>query len=418
METKYRWRRLPTDHRGPPAPVRRDLSMNRSVMQDAYTPRPEHHFTFGLWTVGNPGRDPFGEPVRAPIPPTRIVHKLAELGAYGVNLHDNDLVPPDSAASERDRIVREFKAALQATGLRVPMATTNLFSDPAFRDGAFTSNDARVRAYALQKTMAAIDLAVELGATTYVCWGGREGVETNAAKDPRAALAWYREAVNYLCEYVRSQRYDLRFALEAKPNEPRGDIFLPTTGHMLAFIYTLDHPDMVGVNPEVAHERMAGLDFSHGVAQALEAGKLFHIDLNGQLPGRFDQDLRFGSDDPKAAFFLVKLLEDSRWPGMRHFDSHAYRTEDEAGVWDFAAGSMRTYLILKEKAARFNADPEIQQLLGALRAQGGESKRVSFTAERARALKGETFDLATMRRRGYGYERLDQLTMELLLGVR
>jgi len=395
--------------------------MSPKATQDAYTPRPEHRFTFGLWTVGNPGRDPFGDPVRPPLAPVHIVRQLAQLGAYGVNLHDNDLVPRDASPAERDRLVREFKQALADTGMRVPMATTNLFSDPAFRDGAFTSNDPRVRAYALQKTMAAIDLAVELGATTYVCWGGREGVETNAAKDPRAALGWYRDAVNFLCEYVRSQRYDLRFALEAKPNEPRGDIFLPTTGHMLAFIYTLDHPDMVGVNPEVAHERMAGLDFSHGVAQALDAGKLFHIDLNGQQPGRFDQDLRFGSDDPKAAFFLVKLLEDARWPGMRHFDSHAYRTEDEDGVWAFAAGSMRTYLILKEKVERFNHDAEIQQLLAELRDRGGEGRaaaRVQFTSDRARALKAETFDLTALRTRGYAYERLDQLTMELLLGAR
>ena len=381
-----------------------------------YTPRPEHHFTFGLWTVGNPGRDPFGEPVRAPLAPAHIVRKLAALGAYGVNLHDEDLVPRDAPAAERDRIVREFRQVLADTGMKVPMATTNLFSDPAFKDGAFTSTDREVRAYALQKTMKAIDLGVELGAGTYVCWGGREGVETNAAKDPRTALGWYRDAINYLCEYVLSQRYDLRFALEAKPNEPRGDMFLATTGHMLAFIYTLDHPEMVGVNPEVAHERMAGLDFSHAVAQALAAGKLFHIDLNGQQPGRFDQDLRFGSDDPKGAFFLVKLLEDAGWPGMRHFDSHAYRTEDEAGVWDFAAGSMRTYLILKEKVARFNADAEIQQLLKELGA--GDTTRVAFSQSDARALRERSFDLAALRRRGYAYERLDQITMELLLGVR
>jgi len=393
--------------------------MSPTAVQDAYTPRPEHRFTFGLWTVGNPGRDPFGDPVRAPLSPAHIVRRLAQLGAYGVNLHDNDLVPRDAKAAERDRIVREFQQVRADTQMRVPMATTNLFSDPAFRDGAFTSNDARVRAYALQKTMAAIDLGVELGATTYVCWGGREGVETNAAKDPRTALGWYRDAINFLCEYVRSQRYDLRFALEAKPNEPRGDMFLPTTGHMLAFIATLDHPEMVGVNPELAHERMAGLDFSHAVAQALVAGKLFHIDLNGQQPGRFDQDLRFGSDDPKAAFFLVKLLEDARWPGMRHFDSRAYRTEDEDGVWAFAAGSMRTYLILKEKVERFNHDAEIQQLLAELGGRGGPaSERVTFSAEGARALKARTFDLAAIRGQGYAYERLDQLTMELLLGAR
>jgi len=383
-----------------------------------YTPQPEHHFTFGLWTVGNPGRDPFGEPVRPPLAPAHIVRKLAALGAYGVNLHDEDLVPRDAAPGERDRIVREFRQVLTETGMKVPMATTNLFTDPAFRDGAFTSNDAGVRTYALKKTMSAIDLAVELGATTYVCWGGREGVETNAAKDPRAALRWYRDAINYLCEYVRSQGYDLRFALEAKPNEPRGDIFLPTTGHMLAFIYTLEHPEMVGVNPELAHERMAGLDFCHAVAQALDAGKLFHIDLNGQQVGRFDQDLRFGSDDPKGAFFLVKLLEDARWPGMRHFDSHAYRTEDEDGVWDFAAGSMRTYLILKEKVARFNADPEIQHLLKELGSRGGDGERVAFSKEGAQALRTRNLDLASLRGQGYAYERLDQLTMELLLGVR
>jgi xylose isomerase len=387
--------------------------------QDDYTPRPEHHFTFGLWTVGNVGRDPFGDPVRPVISPNRIVTKLGELGAYGVNLHDNDLVPRDASTADRDRIVREFKAALAESGVRVPMATTNLFGDPVFRDGAFTSNDRQVRSFALQKTMRSIDLGAELGATTYVFWGGREGVETNAAKDPQEAIKWFRDAINYLCEYVRAQRYELRFALEPKPNEPRGDIFLPTIGHMLAFIYTLDHPDMVGLNPEVAHDTMPGLDFSHGVAQALEAGKLFHIDLNGQKPGRFDQDLRFGSEDPKAAFFLVKLLEDSKWAGMRHFDSHAYRTEDEAGVWDFARGSMRTYLILREKVARFNTDAEIQTLLAELRERGAVTgERVRFTPDSARALKDQAFDLDALRARGYAYERLDQLTMELLLGVR
>ncbi|HEY9516731.1 MAG TPA: xylose isomerase [Gemmatimonadaceae bacterium] len=402
--------------------------MNRGNVQDSYTPRSEHHFTFGLWTVGNQGRDPFGEPVRAPMAAAHIVRKLSELGAYGVNLHDDDLIPRDATAARRDAIVREFRQVLADTGMRVPMATTNLFSDPVFRDGAFTSADARVRTYALQKTMRSIDLGVELGAETYVFWGGREGVETNAAKDPREALAWFRDAINFLCEYARSQRYALRFALEAKPNEPRGDIFLPTTGHMLAFIYTLDHPEMVGVNPEVAHEQMAGLDFSHGVAQALDAGKLFHIDLNGQKPGRFDQDLRFGSDDPKAAFFLVKLLEDAEWPGMRHFDSHAYRTEDEDGVWDFASGSMRSYLILKEKVQRFNADAEIQGILAEVRARGGVAdggaegtgaeKGLVFSTDGARELRELTLDIDALRRRGYAYERLDQLTMELLLGVR
>lgn len=383
-----------------------------------YTPRPEHHFTFGLWTVGNVGRDPFGDPVRPALTPVHIVQQLAKLGAYGVNFHDNDLVPRDASTAERDKIVSEFKKALADTGMKVPMATTNLFGDSVFRDGAFTSNDARVRAYALQKTMHAIDLGVELGATTYVFWGGREGTETAAAKRPQDAMKWFRDALNFLCEYVKSQKYELTFALEPKPNEPRGDIFLPTIGHALAFIYTLDNPDMVGLNPEIAHDTMAGLEFSHGVGQAMEAGKLFHIDLNAQKPGRFDQDLRFGSEDVKGAFFLVKLLEDAKWPGMRHFDSHAYRTEDEAGVWDFAAGSMRTYLILKEKVAHFNADAEIQGLIGELEARGKADAPKSFSAGYANTLKAQTFDLDAARAKGYQYEKLDQLTMEILLGVR
>ena len=393
--------------------------MTGRAKQDAYTPRPEHHFTFGLWTVGNVGRDPFGEPVRAPLTPVCIVERLAEVGAYGVNLHDEDLVPRDASTAERDRIVREFKHALAQSGMKVPMATTNLFGDPAFRDGAFTSSDARVRQYALQKAMRSMDLGKELGAGIYVFWGGREGTETNAAKDPRDALRWYRDALNFLCEYSVAQGYEYRFALEPKPNEPRGDIYLATIGHALAFIQTLDHPEMVGLNPEVAHDTMAGLDFTHGVAQALDAGKLFHIDLNDQKPGRYDQDFRFGAVDPKQAFFLVKLLEDAKWDGMRHFDAHAYRTEDHAGVWDFAAGCMRTYLILKAKAEQWNADAEIQQLLNELRSRGdGAGEPVLFTPERAAALKSQPLDVAAMRQTGFGYERLDQLTMEILLGVR
>ena len=384
----------------------------------SYTPRPEHHFTFGLWTVGNPGRDPFGEAVRSVLSPPYIVEKLAELGAYGVNFHDNDLVPRDASASERDTIVRDFKKALADTGMKVPMATTNLFGDPVFRDGAFTSSDARVRRHAIQKTMRSMELGKEFGAETYVFWGGREGTETNAAKDPIEAMKWFRDAINFLCEHSMAQKYDYRFALEPKPNEPRGDIFLPTIGHALAFIYTLDHPDMVGLNPEIAHDTMAGLDFSHGVAQAIEAGKLFHIDLNAQKPGRYDQDHRFGSEDIKQAFFLVKLLEDTKYPGMRHFDSHAYRTEDEKGVWDFAAGSMRTYLILKEKVAAFNADKEIQQLLGELATRGAApGGRITY-AQHSKAIGKEKFDLPAMRAQGYAYERLDQLTIEVLLGVR
>ncbi len=384
-----------------------------------YTPKPEHKFTFGLWTVGNAGRDPFGAAVRETRTPVELVHLLAEVGAYGVNFHDNDLVPIDATPAEHDRIVRDFKAALQETGLVVPMATTNLFFDPIFKDGAFTSNDPRVRAYALQKTLNAIDLGVELGAKVYVFWGGREGTETDASKNPIEAIKRNREALNFLCNYAIDQKYNLRFALEAKPNEPRGDIYNPTTGHMLAFIATLDHPEMVGVNPEVAHEHMSGLNFMHGVAQAWEAGKLFHIDLNDQYPGRYDQDLRFGSRDIKAAFFLVKFLEDVGYQGSRHFDAHAYRTEDYEGVKDCARGCMRTYLVLKEKAAQWHANQEIQALLGEISASDGSMAQHfgAYTVNKARALKTQVFDRAAIARRGLRYERLDQLTIDLLLGV-
>ncbi len=389
-------------------------------MTDKYTPKPEHKFTFGLWTVGSVGRDPFGEPVRAPLSPVELVHLLAEVGAYGVNFHDNDLAPIDATSAQRDKIVADFRKALTETGIVVPMATTNLFGDAAFKDGAFTSNDPKVRAYALHKTMHAIDLGVELGATVYVFWGGREGVETDAAKDPVEAIKRTREAMNFLCEYVLDQGYDLKFALEAKPNEPRGDIYNATTGHMLAFIATLDHPEMVGVNPEVAHEHMAGLNFVHNVAQAWEAGKLFHIDLNDQAFGRYDQDLRFGSHNIKSAFFLVKFLEDVGYDGSRHFDAHAYRTEDYEGVKDFARGCMRTYLILKEKAEQWNADPDIQALLAEINADDGSTDafKGTYSAEKAAALKAASFDRAVLGARGMGYERLDQLTVELLLGVR
>jgi xylose isomerase len=380
------------------------------------TPSPADKFTFGLWTVGNRGRDPFGEFVRSPLDPVRAVHKLAEIGAWGVNFHDNDLVPIDATAAERDRIVSAFRAALGATGLTVPMATTNLFTDPVFKDGAFTSHDPDVRAYALQKTMRAMDLGVELGARTYVFWGGREGAEVDAAKDPVEAIKRFREAINFLCAYARDQRYPLRFALEAKPNEPRGDIYFATTASYLAFIPTLDQPDMVGVNPEVAHEQMAGLNSFHVVAQAIEAGKLFHIDLNDQKPGRFDQDLRFASESIKPLFFLVKLLEQSGYDGPRHFDAHAYRTEDEEGVWDFARGCMRTYLILKEKARQFCQHKEIQALLAEIN-QNGDAVGGAYTPERASALKAREFDRRALAEKRLPYERLDQLVVELLLGV-
>ncbi len=389
-------------------------------MSDPYQPKPEHKFTFGLWTVGSIGRDPFGAPVREQLSPVDLVHLLADAGAYGVNFHDDDLVPFGSSAAERDRIVREFKQALQSTGLVVPMATTNLFGHPIFKDGAFTANDPKVRKFALQKTMKAIDLGVELGAKIYVFWGGREGVETDAAKDPLLGLQRFREALNFLTEYVLDQKYDLKFALEAKPNEPRGDIYLPTTGAMLGFIATLDHPEMVGVNPEVAHEHMAGLNFLHAVAQAWDAGKLFHIDLNDQNYVRFDQDWRFGAQNLKQAFFLVKFLEDVGYTGSRHFDAHAYRTEDYQGVKEFARGCMRTYLILKEKAERFNRDPEIQDLIRQINADDGSMSPFGgkYSPQTANALKAYPFDVPALSQRGMMYERLDQLTVELLLGVR
>ena len=389
-------------------------------MPDPYQPKPEHKFAFGLWTVGSIGRDPFGVPVRDALSPVELVHLLAEVGAYGVNFHDNDLVPIDATPTERDRIVRDFKQALKDTGLVVPMATTNLFNDPIFKDGAFTSNDPAVRAYALQKTMNAIDLGVELGAKIYVFWGGREGVDTDSSKNPIAAIQRNREAMNFLSEYVLDHKYDLKLALEPKPNEPRSDMYNPTVGHMLAFIATLDHPEMFGVNPEMAHEHMAGLNFMHGVAQAWECGKLFHIDLNDQAFGRYDQDLRFGSSNPKAAFFLVKFLEDVGYSGNRHFDAHAYRTEDYKGVKDFARGCMRTYLILKEKAQRFNADAEIQGILASVNADDGSLAPFfgKYTSQKAAGLKAQPFDRPAIARRGLQYEKLDQLVVELLLGVR
>jgi len=385
--------------------------------QDALTPRPEHRFTFGLWTVGNPGRDPFGGPTRDALDPVDSVRRLAELGAWGVSLHDDDLVPYGSSAAERDRIVGRFAAALEETGLGVGMATTNLFGHPAFKDGAFTSNDRAVRRAAIGKAMRSIDLGAELGAEVYVFWGGREGTEAAVAKDPRDALERYREAIDVLSEYVIGQGYELRFALEPKPNEPRGDIFLPTVGHALHFITTLQHPEMVGVNPEVAHETMAGLSFHHAVGQALWAGKLFHIDLNAQRIGRYDQDFRFGAEDLKEAFLLVRLLERAGYAGPRHFDAHAYRNEDADGVWEFAAGCMRTYLALAEAARRFDALPEAQEALTAAGTSGLAEATVDGT-EDGDGLKAEADRLDDLAARGYANERLDQLVVDVLLGVR
>ncbi|HEY0173767.1 MAG TPA: xylose isomerase [Pyrinomonadaceae bacterium] len=388
------------------------------MTEDKYAPKPEHKFTFGLWTVGNRGRDPFGDAVRPTLAPNDAARLLGEVGAWGVNFHDNDLVPIDAGASERDRIVREFRGACEDAGLVVPMVTVNLFFDPVFRDGAFTANDARVRAYALQKTMRAMDLGAEFGAKIFVLWGGREGVETDACRRADVGVKRLREALNYLCEYSLEQKYDYRFALEAKPNEPRADIYMPTTGAYLGLIPTLEHPELVGVNPEVAHEHMAGLNMTHAVAQAWEAGKLFHIDLNDQVPGRYDQDLRFGSANPKTAFWLVKFLEDVGYEGPRAFDAHAYRTEDYDGVRDFARGCMRTYLILKEKGERWNADPEIKSLLAEIAASDGNGGSGKFEKGKAAELLAQNFDRAEMASKGLKYERLDQLTMDILLGVR
>src|ERR1035437_3743550 len=381
------------------------------------TPRPEHRFTFGLWTVGNPGRDPFGEPTRPPLDPVTSVERLAELGAYGVSMHDNDLVPYGSSAAERDRIVTRFADALQRTGMRVTMATTNLFTHPAFKDGAFTSNDRAVRRAAIAKAMRGIDLGAELGASMYVFWGGREGAESAATKRVADALERYREAIDFLCGYVREQGYEMRFAIEPKPNEPRGDIFLPTVGHALHFISMLEHPEMVGVNPEVAHETIAGLSFVHGVSQAMWAGKLFHIDLNSQRIGRFDQDYRFGAEDLKEAFLLVHLLESAGYEGPRHFDAHAYRNEDAEGVWEFAAGCMRTYLALAAKSRQFDASDEIRAARAAARVDELAEPTVGAYSEiGAAALLGEAQDLDALAAHGYANERLDQLVVELLLG--
>lgn len=382
-----------------------------------YTPQPADKFTFGLWTVGNRGADPFGTQVRRKLSAVEIVALLAEVGAYGVNFHDNDLVPIDATPAERDQIVKEFKQACAAHGLKVPMATVNLFYEPVFRDGAFTANDARVRAYAVQKTMRAMDLGAECGAKTFVLWGGREGVETDACRCPTDAIKRFREALNYLCEYNLAQGYGYKFALEAKPNEPRADIYFPTTGAYLAFIETLDHKGMVGVNPEVAHEQMPGLNMMHAVAQAWEAGKLYHIDLNDQVPGRYDQDLRFGSANPKAAFWLVKFLEDVGYNGPRHFDAHAYRTEDYEGVKDFARGCMRTYLIFKDKAAQWNQHAQIQAIRAEIAATSQTHLVGAYSTENATQLLAQAFDRGALAAKGLQYERLDQMTMDILLGV-
>lgn len=387
------------------------------MSDNKFDPKPEHKFTFGLWTVGNRGADPFGTQVRPKLSPVEIVEMLAEVGAYGVNFHDNDLVPIDATAAEQDQIVKDFKKACDDNNIKVPMATVNLFYEPVFRDGAFTANDAKVRAYAVQKTMRAMDLGAEFGAETFVLWGGREGVETDACRTVPDAIKRFRESLDYLCEYSKSQGYGYKFALEAKPNEPRADIYFPTTGAYLAFIETLDNKDMVGVNPEVAHEQMPGLSMMHAVAQAFEAGKLFHIDLNDQYPGRYDQDLRFGSVSPKQSFWLVKFLEDNNYQGMRHFDAHAYRTEDYEGVKDFARGCMRTYLIFKDKAEQWNSHEGVQSILADIAETNKENHVGKFSEEGSKKLLDMNFDRDQMASKGLQYEKLDQLTMDILFGV-
>lgn len=386
--------------------------------QRLYEPQKEHKFSFGLWTVGNRGRDPFGDFVRDVIPPDDIVALLAEVGAWGVNFHDNDLVPIDATPKERDKIVASFKKACERHDVVVPMATVNAFFDPVFRDGAYTSNDPAVRAFALQKVLRAMDLGAELGAKIFVVWSGRDGVETDACRDPLEAIKRYRDGLNYMARYSEDRGYDYRFALEAKPNEPRANIYFPTTGHYLAFINTLDQPDLFGVNPEVAHEHMAGLNCTHALALAWDAGKLFHVDLNDQMTGCYDQDFRFGSHNLKSAFFVVKFLEDVGYQGPRHFDAHAYRSEDYCGVKDFARGCMRTYLILREKARLWRQDKRIQALLAEINtAEVSYPEPESFSKAHAKKLLEHKFDRAALAKKRLPYELLDQLTVDLLLGV-
>ncbi len=388
-----------------------------------YTPTKEDRFSFGLWTVGWQGVDVFGGPVRPRLDPVEAVHRLAELGAAAITFHDDDLLPPDTVTDDaaRQATVDRFTKALAETGMGVEMATTNLFSAPVFKDGGLTANDRAVRRYALAKVLRNLDLAAELGARTYVLWGGREGAESGGSKDVAAALDRYKEGLDLLCRYVREQGYDIRFALEPKPNEPRGDILLPTVGHALAFIESLDEPDRVGLNPEIGHEEMAGLNFAQGIAQALWHGKLFHVDLNGQHGPRFDQDLRFGAGNLRGAFWTVDVLEGAgtgaAYDGYLHFDYKPPRTEDIQGVWDTAAACMRNYLILREKVRAFRADPEVAEALDAARV-GELAVPTLGEGETLADLRAEAHDPETLGKRGLQFERLDQLAMEHLLGVR
>jgi xylose isomerase len=383
-----------------------------------FTPRPENHFSFGLWTVGNRGRDPFGEATRPKIETADILKGLADIGVWGVSFHDDDLMTYGAPESQRGAELEAFKKTLDETGLVCSMATTNLFYHPIFKDGALTSNNRDIRRYAIQKVMRNLDIAAELGAPIYVFWGGREGVETAASKDTRDALSRYAEALDFLAGYVKDKGYDLRFAIEPKPNEPRGDIFLPTVGHALAFIEQLEHSEMVGLNPEVAHETMSGLSFYQGVAQAMWQDKLFHIDLNDQRIGRFDQDFRFGSEGIKDHFFLVRLLESSGYSGAKHFDAHAYRTEDVEGVWDFARGCIRNYLALAQKAAEFDNDPRVAEAMARASVADLAVPSVGpYSTAAAGQLLEETFDLDALAALGFGNEALDQLVVDHILGI-
>ncbi len=382
-----------------------------------YRPTKADKFSFGLWTVGYQARDPFGDATRPPLDPVEAVYRLADLGAWGVTFHDDDLIPFGSEDGARAEHIRRFRDALDKSGMVAPMLTTNLFTHPVFKDGAFTANDRGVRRFALQKVMRNLDLAAELGAQTYVFWGGREGAEVDGSKDLAAALDRFKEAFDILCQYAIDQGYDIRFALEPKPNEPRGDMFLPTIGHAMAFIETLEHSEMVGLNPEVGHEQMAGLNFVHGVAQALWQGKLFHIDLNGQHGIKYDQDLVFGHGDLQGAFYLVDLLENGGYDGPRHFDYKPLRTEIGDDVWVTAEANMRTYLILKERAAAFRADPEVQEALKAARVDELDTPTMS-DGETIEALRAEEIDAVALGKRSMSYGRLDQLAIEHMLGAR
>jgi xylose isomerase len=383
----------------------------------SFSPTRDDRFSFGLWTVGWQGVDVFGSAIRPELDPAEAIHRLSDLGAYGVTFHDNDVFPFDADAATKEKHLAPFRKALEETGLVVPMVTTNLFSHPVFRDGGFTNNDRDVRRFAIRKAADQIDLAAELGAQIFVAWGGREGAESGAAKDVRSALDRYAEAFNTLGAYVLEQGYDMRFAIEPKPNEPRGDILLPTIGHALAFINELDHPEMVGLNPEVGHEEMASLNYAHGLAQALWHGKLFHIDLNGQHGPRYDQDLRFGAGNARGAFWTVDIVEHGGYDGPRHFDYKPPRTEDMDGVWVSAEACMRNYLILREKVRAFRADPEVQQALKDARVDQLGVTTLG-AGETVADLRSESFDPEAAAQRGMGFERLDQLALEHLYGVR